>query len=77
MTSIRYDFWSLIAALSNGLQHDGEPLPLRAQGIADALSEQPLALRSKREDDLAVVLAHLMAIEQALPSDGKTAEWRK
>ena len=75
--TIRYDFWSLISALAEGLQHEGKPLPERAQGIADALSELPLALRSKRENDLAVVLAHLIAIEQSLPSDGKTTGWPK
>ena len=75
--TIRYDFWSLIAALAEGLQHDGAPLPERAQGIAEALSKQPLAMRSKREDDLAVVMAHLVAIQQAMPPDGKTTEWLK
>jgi hypothetical protein len=78
MTTIRYDFWSLVAALAEGLGHDGTPVTERAQGIADALSKQPLAIRSKREEDLAVVLEHLVAIQQKVTvSDTKTAEWPK
>jgi hypothetical protein len=76
--TIRYDFWSLIAALAEGLQHDGGPLTERAKEIAESLSQQPPATRSKRENDLAVVVEYLGAIQKhRAPMDSKTVEWRK
>jgi hypothetical protein len=75
--TIRYDFWSLIAALAEGLQHDGTPLAERAKDIADTLSQQPEATRSKRENDLGVVAEYLTAIQKIRThGDSKTVEWR-
>ena len=76
--TIRYDFWSLIAALAEGLQHGGAPLPERAKEIAESLSQQQPATRTKRENDLAVVVECLVAIQKTrTPTDNKTVEWRK
>jgi len=76
--TIRYDFWSLMAALAEGLQHGGAPLTQQAKDIAESLSQQQPAVRTKREKDLAVVLEYLSAIQKTpTPPDTKTVEWRK
>jgi hypothetical protein len=76
--SIRYDFWSLIAALAEGLQHGGAPLKEQAKEIAESLSQQPPATRTKRENDLAVVVEYLVAIQKTpTPTANNTVEWRK
>jgi hypothetical protein len=76
--TIRYDFWSLIAALAEGLSHGNTTAAERAKGIVDALAKQLPGDRSKKERCLAVVVDYLAAIEKELathPGD-KTVEWK-
>jgi hypothetical protein len=76
--TIRYDFWSLVTALADGLEHDKAPAAERAKVIVDALSKQSRTERIKREQRLGVVLEYLEAIQQELTApDGKTVEWKK
>jgi hypothetical protein len=65
-TTIRYDFWSLIAALEVGLTHGSASASDRAQKIADALANLPLVERQAKEKSLGVVVRYLAAIEQEL-----------
>jgi hypothetical protein len=76
--TIRYDFWSLVTALADGLEHGKKPADERAKAIADALSKQSQTERSKRAQRLSVVLEYLGAIQHELTApDGKTVEWKK
>jgi hypothetical protein len=76
--TIRYDFWSLMAALAEGLQHGGAPLKEQAKEIAESLSQQQPATRTKRENDLGIVVEYLVAIQKTPTStENKTVEWRK
>ena len=76
--TIRYDFWSLISALADGLEHEKTPAASRAKAIVGALSKQSLAMKESRLQRLGIVLEYLESIQRELTeTGGKTVEWKK
>ena len=54
------------------------PWPNEPKILLKPSAQQPPATRSKRENDLAVVVEYLGAIQKTgAPMDSKTVEWRK
>ena len=77
-TKIRYDFWSLIAALQAGLTHGGTAADERAKSVVDAVDKMSLEELQAKEKQLGVVADYLGAIQRRLAnrkdSAAKSAE---